>query len=358
MRTELPDLDELTGLAGPGISVDFEQANISPQLYVEMTRDVWHMVPLRQKGGYERVNADIWSVGGCFISDNVMPAMLTRMEKRHLQDVGALVNFERSFGGGDSCYLYEDGEVYKTGAGQLDSFDRIRSFQCASPSEQTQVISFPREQIGLPTDVHVPIPAIHATTSIGHIIHSELDDVFASLKRGQAALPQIKLDRLAACFKIALGANPQREDVRAHARQALFRQVCLFIERNLERVELSTATLIEQFGLSRATLYRMFEPLGGVRNYLMYRCAMAALFDLSDAKAERGSVLRVCERWKFSSPANFNRAIQRLFGNSPRALIGDRTSDTTAAPTSPFKLDYVSSIYDLDDNDGLEAVAA
>ncbi|MEL6756151.1 MAG: hypothetical protein AAFP81_06915, partial [Pseudomonadota bacterium] len=253
MRTELPDLDELTGLAGPGISVDFEQANISPQLYVEMTRDVWHIVPLRQKGGYERVNADIWSVGGCFISDNVMPAMLTRMEKRHLQDVGALVNFERSFGGGDSCYLYEDGEVYKTGAGQLDSFDRIRSFQCASPSEQTQVISFPREQIGLPTDVHVPIPAIHATTSIGHIIHSELDDVFASLKRGQAALPQIKLDRLAACFKIALGANPQREDVRAHARQALFRHICRFIEANLENSELSTGMILKQFGVSRAT---------------------------------------------------------------------------------------------------------
>ncbi|MEL7113396.1 MAG: hypothetical protein AAGK93_10740, partial [Pseudomonadota bacterium] len=110
--------------------------------------------------------------------------------------------------------------------------------------------------------------------------------------------------------------------------------------------------------LSRATLYRMFEPLGGVRNYLMYRRAVAALFDLAEAKAERGSVLRVCERWNFSPPANFNRSIQRLFGNSPRALIGKRTSGTSATPTSPFKLDYVSSIYDLEDSDDLEAVAA
>ncbi|MEO0452292.1 MAG: AraC family transcriptional regulator [Pseudomonadota bacterium] len=358
MQTELPDLDELTGLAGPGISVDFEQANISPQLYFEMTRDVWHMVQLRQKGGYESITADIWNVGDWFIAHNTLPAFLTRMERCHLQDVGAFVNFERAFGGGDTCFIYEDGEVYKTGPGQIDSFDRSRSYQCVSPSETSEVVSFPRELIGLPTDVHVPIPAIHATTSIGQIIHSELDDVFASLKRGQAALPQIKLDRLAACFKIALGANPQREDVRAHARQALFRQVCLFIERNLERVELSTATLLDQFCLSRATLYRMFEPLGGVRNYLMYRRAMAALFDLADAKAERGSVLRVCERWNFSSPANFNRSIQRLFGNSPRALIGKRTSGTSATPTSPFKLDYVSSIYDLEDSDDLEAVAA
>ncbi len=171
-------------------------------------------------------------------------------------------------------------------------------------------------------------------------------------------MKNIKLDRLAACLKIALGAHPQREDVRAHARQALFRQVCLFIERNLERVELSTNMLLSQFGLSRATLYRMFEPLGGVRNYLMYRRAMAALIDLSEVNAERGSVLRVCERWNFSSPANFNRSIQRLFGNSPRALLGSSAPTNDEVSLTAFKHDYVSSIYDLEDSDGLDAVAA
>lgn len=358
MHTELPDLDDLTGLAGPGTPVAHDYAEISTQTYLEITTDVWHMVPLRQKNGFERVAADIWAVNDWYLAENTLPAMLIQMEKEHLQDIGSTVNFERAFGGGQSCYIYDDGEVLKTASGELVSFDRVRPHKCLSPSETSQTVNFPRELIGLPTGTHVPIPMIDATCCIGQIIHSELDDIFAALKRGPTALATIKLDRLAACLKIALGANPQREDVRTHARQALFRQICLFIERNLEQVDLSKALLLDQFGVSRATLYRMFEPLGGVRNYLTYRRAMAALFELSEASAERGSTIRVCERWNFSSPANFNRSIQRLFGNSPRALLGGGASAPNGVSMTTFKHDYVSSIYDLEGSDALEAVAA
>ncbi len=126
-------------------------------------------------------------------------------------------------------------------------------------------------------------------------------------------------------MKIALGVNPQREDVRAHAREALFRHICRFIETHLEHPDLSAKMILNQFGVSRATLYRMFEPLDGVRNYVTYRRAMCALYFISQNQGQRGVVQEACERWGFSSPANFNRTIQRLFGNSPKALLsGER----------------------------------
>ena len=134
------------------------------------------------------------------------------------------------------------------------------------------MISLPRAQIDLQTDTSATLPSITESSAIGHILVSEWDDLFTTLKTGRGMLPNIKRERFVACLKIALGADPQREDVRVHARQALFRQICLFIERNLQRLDLCTSFILDQFGVSRATLYRMFEPLG--------RCA-----ELSDLSA-------------------------------------------------------------------------
>ena len=159
----------------------------------------------------------------------------------------------------------------------------------------------------------------------------------------------------AACLKIALGVPAQREDVRTHARAALLRQICSFIDNNLERADLSAATLLNNFGVSRPTLYRMFEPLGWVRNYLTYRRVVSALFELADATNERGLVRRVCDRWNFSSPSNFNRTVQSLFGNSPGALLGlNEQRFTDASESSRFKKSFISTRYDI----GVDTVVA
>ena len=65
-----------------------------------------------------------------------------------------------------------------------------------------------------------------------------------------------------------------------------------------------------------------------------------------------------CERWSFSSPANFNRTIQRLFGNSPKALLfsSDSIERQRFAPTD-FIEDYRAVRYH-GDGDSLAALAA
>lgn len=355
-EVHLPDLDELTGAPSTDHPVFHQFADISPNQWAEISRDVWFIQPLQERNGFDRVKADIWATEDWFLSENEIPAMLSQAESHHLQDVGPQINFERTLSG-EWHFLYDDGESLKGGRGTIECFDRVRRFQCVSSSEWNQVISLPRTQIDLPTDTSASLPSISHASAIGQILVSEWDDLFATLKRGRGVLSNVKRERFAACLKIAFGANPQREDVRIHARQALFRQICLFIERNLQRLDLSSATLLDQFGVSRATLYRMFEPLGGVRNYLTYRRAAAALFALSELKAERGATLQVCERWGFSSPANFNRTVQRLFGNSPRALFR-RGAAAPAGPTTDFGQTYVSTVYDLDSSEAVELAAA
>lgn len=236
-----------------------------------------------------------------------------------------MISVERQLTGSERG-IAEDGSTFALSPGMIDFWDEHRPFKSSASDRIGQDITIPRHLIGLPDGEPIARPDILVTSAIGRLVFAEWNDVFADLKRGQKALAQIKLDRLAAVLKIAAGVHPQREDVRIHAREALFRQICRHIEQNLDCPDLCTSTSLDQFGVSRATLYRMFESLGGVRNYLTARRAEAALMDISRGPAGRGFVNAACDRWGFSSPANFNRTIQRLFGNSPKALLSAKRS--------------------------------
>jgi AraC-like DNA-binding protein len=89
------------------------------------------------------------------------------------------------------------------------------------------------------------------------------------------------------------------------------------IEQNLER-ELSVDNLCGLLKMSRSTLYRLFEPLGGVRAYIQERrLRRSATMLLSD----RDSRLRICDIawcWGFASEAHFSRAFRLRYGLSPR----------------------------------------
>lgn len=139
----------------------------------------------------------------------------------------------------------------------------------------------------------------------------------------QVYVPVDAVEGFFACVKIALGVHPQREDVRAHARAALNELIYRHIEDNLGDPDLTPGSLLEAFGVSRSSLFRMFEPRGGVRNYIMERRAIRAVLDISTSPPERGVLREISEKWGFSTQPNFNRTIQRLFGASPGRLFGE-----------------------------------
>ncbi|MEO0452291.1 MAG: AraC family transcriptional regulator [Pseudomonadota bacterium] len=319
----LPDLDQMTGASNAGMSVYGEHVDISAHSMAAATSDVWEMTPLQDKNGFGRAVGQNWMVDEWCFSEYLMPPILTKLEKHHVRDSSSHIVIERWLSG-EEHGIHEDGEVFHNSAGTMEFFDQVRNYKSVLTWRRMETISTPREKLGLPEDGPIILPDISETNAIGKLVFAEWRDLFADLKSGAGHVTTVKMDQLMACLKIAIGVDPQREDVRAYARDAMFRQICRFIEQNLEDPDLSTKTLLDQFGVSRATLYRMFESLGGVRNYVTHRRAMSALFFLSKNDGRRGFVQAACERWGFSSPANFNRTIQRLFGNSPKALFHDR----------------------------------
>jgi len=125
-----------------------------------------------------------------------------------------------------------------------------------------------------------------------------------------------------AYLKLALGSEQKCGDVRREVREANKVAMCQFIEIHLDRPELSVALLLKNFGVSRASLFRIFEEFGGVRQYISDRRLMRAVLDISKGERRRGEISVIAEKWGFSSHANFNRAVQRKFGLPPGALVG------------------------------------
>lgn len=91
------------------------------------------------------------------------------------------------------------------------------------------------------------------------------------------------------------------------------------IEARLAHPDLSAESVASHFGLSRASLYRLFSPLGGVADYIRSRRLHRAFFDLAIPGAKKVRVSEVARRWCLGSEASFTRAFKTAYGISPRA---------------------------------------
>ncbi|HTR63935.1 MAG TPA: helix-turn-helix domain-containing protein [Candidatus Binataceae bacterium] len=107
------------------------------------------------------------------------------------------------------------------------------------------------------------------------------------------------------------------------------------IEANVGSRDLSPAALCARFRISRAQLYRVFEPVGGVAGYVQARRLDHALARLRDPAHRGRRVFEIAYEAGFSSIAHFSAAFRRQFGFSPsdvRAEIDSSAIDHGHAP--------------------------
>ena len=114
--------------------------------------------------------------------------------------------------------------------------------------------------------------------------------------------------------------NGSADDVEnaAAAAASLLHRAKSEIERNLASPDLSVSTLCSAVGLSRAGLYRLFAPYGGVRAYIQDRRLRRAAADLVSLRHHQKYVYDIAFNWGFASEAHFSRAFKARFGMSPK----------------------------------------
>ncbi len=93
-----------------------------------------------------------------------------------------------------------------------------------------------------------------------------------------------------------------------------------YVVQNLDEPDLDIASIAAYANASRATLYRAFEPEGGVREMITDLRLQAARKMLRTRLPERGLVLDVAYSCGFRSPNQFHRSFKEKFGMTPSAF--------------------------------------
>lgn len=124
------------------------------------------------------------------------------------------------------------------------------------------------------------------------------------------AIVEGSIDLLAACLR----AEIERRDLASGGSTDMLIRMRQHIDANLADPNLSVEQLRDRFGLSRASLYRLFMPYGGITSYIRSRRLHRAFFDLANPDLSIKEILR---RWQFSSKDSFSRAFKSAYGISP-----------------------------------------
>lgn len=115
---------------------------------------------------------------------------------------------------------------------------------------------------------------------------------------------------------------------------SLLPRIVRFVQTHLGSPTLDAEILEGQFGISRAALYRLFQPFGGVSTFIRERRLLRARAILEDRTYANEPIKAVARSCGFKNTTSFNRAYAARFGEPPRALRA-----TTKAPQTRRQAD-------------------
>lgn len=110
-----------------------------------------------------------------------------------------------------------------------------------------------------------------------------------------------------------------------------------FVEDNLTSGTLTPSFLADRFAVSRATLYRIFQDLGGIANHVVLRRLDACYAALLKTGGAPGAVCEIADRFGFYDAAHFAHRFKHYFGQSPKRIadLGRWTNYADAAARLP-----------------------
>ncbi|WP_232071912.1 AraC family transcriptional regulator [Paraburkholderia pallida] len=141
-----------------------------------------------------------------------------------------------------------------------------------------------------------------------------------------AHIPQMSLERailrLREIVQLIVDAFGAQAGVRgskpAVARAIAFNTARRFVQANLAESDLSPESVVESLGLSRATIYRMFQHEGGLHAYIRHLRLRAAADDL--VRFPAAPIAEIAWSVGFNSASDFTRAFRRAYGFAPQEV--------------------------------------
>jgi AraC-like DNA-binding protein len=221
------------------------------------------------------------------------------------------------------CNLDADERLTEVHPGDVCILDMTRRTIVRGPDYESLAVVLPRALLEplLPNldDLHGLI--LKKETPLAIMLVDHLRSLFReapSLGLGDARAAARGTAALIAAFAGAL-ANGRDTSAQAAAAASL-QPLRRTIEANLANRDLGPEFLSRHAGVSRATLYRLFEPIGGVRAYIQQRRLTRAYQMITDPAHARLRVGTIAAHCGFSNDSVFSRAFREAYGVSPSDL--------------------------------------
>jgi len=314
----------------PGIPV-FEHKLDGPiDVWMYACTAIFGLAPTNRKEARKDFSLASWFVDPITIVNSKYHGMVTQHSNWHVEESGNQIHVHRYASGRASVETVGLPVECETGA--ITLLDYSRPFTSVHTRNDCHSFFVPHSAIGYTPSDALHAPVYSAESMIGRLIGQEMDNLLNQLKNGARSIYPADVKRFLGCVAVGMSPDTASQSARVCARESLKRSIRAFIEARLHDPELSVTTVLQSFGVSRASLYRMFETEDGVRSYISRRRLYRAVTNLAENPLRRGQIHDVAEHWGFSSDASFNRMVRREFGVAPGALFEAPISEPIDAP--------------------------
>jgi AraC-like DNA-binding protein len=161
----------------------------------------------------------------------------------------------------------------------------------------------------------------------------------ATLRAFAKAAPKMRLADFDAVAEglVALAAKStapalaQDGDVAAAPPLATFVTIRRYIDRNLASPDLSADSIAAAFDLSRASLYRLFEPAGGIARYIRKARLSRAFQEIAATELSNRRIGHIAQAVGFKNVSAFSRLFHEAYGVTP-GEARERALEAVARP--------------------------
>lgn len=160
-------------------------------------------------------------------------------------------------------------------------------------------------------------------------------DYFLSLRKRLETAAWEDAEALTHATLTILDSLTSRDDPTSNAAQpAVFQAACRYIDSRLDDPALRVDDICRYLRISRATLYRLFSPYGGVHEHIQRRRLTACFRAINSARHRHRRIFDIAFDFGFTSPSHFSNLFRRHFGMTPREAreAGLKTGGALAAP--------------------------
>lgn len=231
-------------------------------------------------------------------------------------------------------------------AGDVAFFDHARGYHSMTTAYAIIAVFADRDRLPpvfrLPAAHGAMLPAASGAARLLHRNLSALLDMASELSLAEAISG---IDGVFGVAATALTESLSGERAQAYGGEAvLIEKAIAFVDENLADTKLTPLRIGRHLGTSRSSMYRLFEPLGGVRRVVLQRRLDRAVHTLLSEQATRPPWRKIAAEHGFGSEAHFSRAFRAQFSLTPRVFHDMvRRQDRSGLSAQAWRAGYLSS---------------